>query len=65
VTGQEAIEWIERHTTLHTTVSMLYVVDGYEVTLLWDGNPISPVFHGETLLEALNAARVGRLETEK
>lgn len=52
------VEWLERANTLHRQVEMLYVVDGYEVQLTWDGTPISEAFHGETLSDAISKAQV-------
>jgi hypothetical protein len=48
--------WLQNMHTLHRTVEMLYVVDGYQVTLCWDGTPISPDYHGETLALAIDKA---------
>lgn len=55
----EQIAWLQKAHTLHRQVSMLYVVDGYEVTVEWDENPISEAFHGETLREAISKAMAG------
>lgn len=49
-------EWLQRMHTLHRAVEMLYVVDGYQVTICWDGDPISPDYHGETLELAIDKA---------
>lgn len=50
------IEWLQKANTLHRQVEILYVVDGYEVTLTWDGHAISEDFHGETLGQAIDKA---------
>jgi hypothetical protein len=50
------IEWIQKVNTLHRQVQILYVVDGYEVTIEWDGNAISPDFHGKTVADAIEKA---------
>jgi hypothetical protein len=52
------LEWLEKHSTLHTSVEILYVVDGYEVTVVnEDGiTDMSPRFHGATLAEAIDKA---------
>lgn len=57
--NQTILEWLERANTLHRQVDMLYVVDGFQVTLLWDGLPIAQDFHGATLELALGAAMHG------
>jgi len=49
-------DWLQRMHTLHRAVEMLYVVDGYHVTLTWDGTPISSDYHGETLDAAIDKA---------
>lgn len=54
-----ALGWIQKANTLHRQVEILYVVDGYTVTVTWDGYPISEDFHGETILQAISNARVG------
>jgi hypothetical protein len=50
--------WLEKHSTLHTRVEILYVVDGYEVQVLHEDGvtELSPRFHGETLAAAIDAA---------
>ena len=50
-TGDVIIEWLEHVHTLHCAVESLYVVDGYEVSITWDGAPVH-TFHAETLKEA-------------
>jgi len=55
-TAQARIDWLQRMHTLHRAVEMLYVVDGYHVTLTWEGTPISPDYHGETLDAAIDKA---------
>ena len=45
------LEWLERMHTLHFAVEALYVVDGYEVSITCDGNPIH-TFKAETLKQA-------------
>jgi hypothetical protein len=52
-TDAQVVEFIEKHHTLHTKIDMLYVVDGYEVTLLRDEREISETFKGDTLRDAL------------
>jgi hypothetical protein len=55
----DQIEWLQKVNTLHRQVDILYVVDGYEVTIIWDDNPISGGFHGETVAEAISKAMTG------
>lgn len=57
------IDELERRITLHKNVEFLYVVDGYEVTLTYDGNPIS-THHGDTLRSAIDAAFGGDEKSE-
>lgn len=52
-TDADMLDFLERHHTLHKTVEFLYVVDGYEATVMWDDEPMSPTFKGETLRETL------------
>lgn len=55
----DKIEWLQKANTLHRQADILYVVDGYDVTITWDENPISEAFHGGTLDKALEAAMKG------
>lgn len=53
MTDARIIDWLERVSTLHQQVEILYVVDGYEVQLTYDGEPIfGQKWRGETLREA-------------
>jgi hypothetical protein len=52
-TDAEMFEYLQRHHTLHKKVEFLYVVDGYEAVVTWDDEPMSPIFKGSTLREAL------------
>ena len=56
---KDAIKWLEDNHTLHTSVEILYVVDGYEVTVMHENGvtPLSKTYHGETLLTAIDRAR--------
>ena len=56
---KDAIKWLEDNHTLHTSVEILYVVDGYEVTVMHEDGvtPISKTYHGDTLLSAIDRAR--------
>lgn len=55
----EQIAWLQKANTLHRQVDILYVVDGYQVTVTHDEHPISEDFHGETLREAISNAMAG------
>jgi hypothetical protein len=50
------LDWIEAQHTLHRSVELLYVVDGYEVEYLYDGNSISKPHRGDSLRAAIDAA---------
>ena len=56
---KDAIKWLEDNHTLHTSVEILYVVDGYEVTVMHENGvtPLSKTYRGETLLTAIDQAR--------
>jgi hypothetical protein len=58
VTYQTAIEWIEACNTLHRQVEILYVVDGYQVSITYDSNYTNYAWRGSTLLETINKARL-------
>lgn len=54
MTPGEALDWLERHHTLHELVEILYVVDGYEVQVcLESGIALTKEHHGTTLIEAI------------
>lgn len=51
------LEWLERWHTLHYRVEMLYVVDGYEVTITYDDTPVPGCsWKQPTLYDALREA---------
>jgi hypothetical protein len=52
MTDAQIIQWLEAMHTLHRLVEVLYVVDGFEVTVTWDGMPLHGPFKAETLREA-------------
>lgn len=58
-TDAEMLDFLQRHHTLHKKVDFLYVVDGYEAVVTWDDEPMSPVFKGLTLREALEELMQG------
>lgn len=52
------LDWLERSNTLHQSVELLYVVDGYEVQLIRDDGATCCVSaRGESLRSAIDAAR--------
>lgn len=51
-----ALAWVENHTTLHKQVEILYVVDGYQVTITYDSELFLGPWHGETVLLAIQEA---------
>jgi antibiotic biosynthesis monooxygenase (ABM) superfamily enzyme len=58
-TDAEILDWLEQNHTLHHQVEILYVVDGYEVTITRDGDPIPSLqWKGESLREACSYAMV-------
>lgn len=64
--SQAALKWIEKHSTLHTSVDILYVIDGYQVRVTHEGSytPNGRSFQGETVEEAcalaIREAKEGR-----
>lgn len=51
------LEWLQRWHTLHYRVEMLYVVDGYEVTITYDDTPVPGCsWKQPTLYDALREA---------
>lgn len=53
----EILDWLERSHTLHYTVEALYAVDGYVVSIMYDGAELAQ-FHQPTLREAYAKAMV-------
>lgn len=53
------LQWLENNHALHHEVKILYVVDGYEVTVMHEDGvtALSETYKGATLLEAINQAR--------
>lgn len=55
--GADVAAWIEQRTTLHQQVDILYVVDGYEVSIMNDRcRTVAGPWRGETVAEALRLA---------
>lgn len=51
-TDTAILEWLEANHSLHREVHAVYVVDGYEVSILHDDHHLAGPWHGETLREA-------------
>lgn len=49
------LDWLESQHTLHRAVEFLYVVDGYECNLTYDGK-VTAEYHGGTFREAIDTA---------
>lgn len=51
------LQWLQDHSTLHNFVEILYVVDGYEVSVVDESERVvlGPA-HGATLAQAIDAA---------
>jgi hypothetical protein len=56
ITAEQALSWLEDMHTLHCSVHVLYVVDGYQLTLVVDCEPTKKTVHGDTLVGAIEAA---------
>lgn len=57
MTDSERLDWFEAQHTLHKSLEVLYVVDGYELSLIAeDGDVVLATFKGETLREAIDQA---------
>lgn len=58
--GKDAarLKWLEDNHTLHKSVEILYVVDGYQVTLLHEDGitELSPRYEGHDLASAIDTA---------
>jgi hypothetical protein len=50
--------WLEDKSTLHHRVEILYVVDGYEVTVVHENGvtELTPRFHGVSIGQAIDKA---------
>jgi hypothetical protein len=51
----ERLDWYEVQHGLHTAVEVLYVVDGYDLSLTYNGDSTAE-FHGDTVRVAIDAA---------
>ena len=63
--AEEMLDFVDRNTTIHKQVELLYVVDGYEAAVTYDGTPQSPVYKGETVRHALCGLMQGLRTLEK
>ena len=59
----ERLTWLEDNHTLHKSVEIIYVVDGYQVTLMHEDGvtELSPRFQGHDLRSAIDAALLAKL----
>jgi hypothetical protein len=56
----ERLDWYEQQHTLHGSLELLYVVDGYELSqMAEDGDTRVLQVYGESLRAAIDAARSG------
>lgn len=60
MTAEGMLQWLQDRHTLHQQVEILYVVDGYELTFTWDGEPFAGPYHGETLIDAISRAEAAQ-----
>lgn len=63
MTDAERLQWLADRSTLHEFVEILYVVDGYEVTIVDESETVLVEAHGVTLGEAIDAAARAALPT--
>lgn len=51
-------EWLEANNTLHKSVEILYVVDGYEIQVMHEDGvtELSPPYRGDTIRAAIDEA---------
>lgn len=54
-TDSEILDWLQKWHTLHYSVEILYVVDGYECALMNDGNAVD-TYRGKDVREAIAKA---------
>lgn len=50
------LKFLYEWTTLHTSVEVMYVVNGYEVLVTYDGNDHKGPFFAKTIEEAVELA---------
>lgn len=57
MTDLERLDWYEAQHTLHKSLEVLYVVDGYELSLMAeDGDTVLATYKGNTLRDAIDQA---------
>lgn len=61
----DRLEWLESMHTLHYSVSILYVVDGYQIQQCRYGEEIGDPIHGETLNDAIDLAMAAGWNTNR
>jgi hypothetical protein len=59
MTDADRLGFIERWTTLHYGVEIIYIVDGYSLEILHDENLAFGPFYGEAFKAAIDAAILG------
>lgn len=57
MTDSERLDWYQAQHTLHKSLEVLYVVDGYELSLMAeDGETVLATYKGESLRGAIDQA---------
>lgn len=57
MTDSERLDWYQAQHTLHKSLEVLYVVDGYELSVMAeDGERVVATYRGETLRDAIDQA---------
>lgn len=52
VSDKDIVDWIEKYSTLHMSVKVLYVVDGYQIAIMYDDHVLYGPIKGDTLRKA-------------
>ena len=61
-TDSEMLDWLEDNHSLHRSVDILYVVDGYEVSVTHDSTPLHVTVRGDNLRDAISKAMEVRFQ---
>ena len=65
-TDEEILNWLESQYGLHRELEITYVVDGYEVEIVYDGNPTNgKLYRGDSLRVAITRAMSDKEPREK
>lgn len=57
MTDSERLDWYQAQHTLHRSLEVLYVVDGYELSIMADdGDRVLATYKSETLRDAIDQA---------